>query len=48
MHGFIGAFFEDPLRGVIAILAIATAIAIIRCLSGLAFFDREHKARSSD
>ena len=48
MHGIIGAMFDDPLLGVIAIIAMGTATVIIRCLSGVALFDREHKARSSD
>ncbi len=48
MHGIIGALFDDPLLGVIAIIAMGTATAIVRSLSGLALLDREHKARSSD
>ena len=39
MHGIIGQFTTDPVRVVIGILAVIALVAIIHCLSGLAYFD---------
>ena len=38
MHGIIGQLATDPVRLGIAILAVIAFVAIVRCLSGLAFF----------
>lgn len=39
MHGIIGQLAADPVRLAIAIAALIGFVAIIRCLSWLAFFD---------
>ncbi len=38
MHGIIGQLATDPVRLAIAVLAVIAFVAIVRCLSGLAFF----------
>ena len=52
MHGIIGQLAADPVRLVIAVVALIASIAIIRCLSGLAFFGpgspREHDIQKRD
>ena len=38
MHGIIGQLAHDPVRLAIAVTALIASVAIIRCLSRLAFF----------
>ena len=40
MHGILGQLAGDPVRLAIATVTVIAVVAITRCLSGLAFFQK--------